>query len=76
MKPGLLASLLQDTNLLAQRVARLKELLPHTNVSAMASKLPEVLLQVKPKFCTRQKRALTSPLLRPRQAAWCPVAGD
>ena len=47
MKPGLLASLLQDTNLLAQRVARLKELLPHTNVSAMASKLPEILLQVK-----------------------------
>lgn len=46
MKPGLLASLLQDTNLIAQRVARLKELLPHTNVSAMASKLPEVLLQV------------------------------
>lgn len=48
MKPGLLASLLQDTNLLAQRVARLKELLPHTNVSAMALKLPEILLQVRP----------------------------
>lgn len=46
MKPGLLASLLQDTHLIAQRVAGLKELLPHTNVSAMASKLPEVLLQV------------------------------
>lgn len=50
MKPGLLASLLQDTNLIAQRVARLKELLPHTNVSAMAAKLPEILLQVQPFF--------------------------
>ena len=46
MKPGLLASLLRDTNLIAQRVARLKELLPHINVSAMASKLPAILLQV------------------------------
>ena len=57
MKPGLLASLLQDTTLLAQRVARLKELLPHTNVSAMASKLPEILLQVKSKSHTRCKTA-------------------
>lgn len=46
MKPGLLASLLRDTSLIADRAARLRELLPHTNVSAMASKLPEILLQV------------------------------
>ena len=46
MKPGLLASLLRDTSLIAQRAARLRDLLPHTNVSAMASKLPEILLQV------------------------------
>ncbi|KAL3145878.1 hypothetical protein ABBQ38_015248 [Trebouxia sp. C0009 RCD-2024] len=45
MKPGLLASLLRDTSLIAQRAARLRELLPHTNVSAMAAKLPEILLQ-------------------------------
>ena len=46
MKPGLLASLLQDTNTIAQRAARLKELLPDINISAMASKQPELLLQV------------------------------
>ena len=46
MKPGLLTSLLQDTNVMAQRAARLKELLPQTNISAMVSKLPELLLQV------------------------------
>lgn len=46
MKPGLLASLLRDTSLIAQRAARLRELLPNTNISAMAAKLPEILLQV------------------------------
>lgn len=46
MKPGLLASLLKDTSTIADRAIRLKELLPRINVSAMASRLPEVLLQV------------------------------
>ena len=55
MKPGLLACLLQDTNLLAQRAARLKELLPNTNVSAMASKMPEILLQVNPQPYTQHR---------------------
>ncbi len=46
MKPGLLAALLRDTHVVADRAVRLKELLPHTNVSAMAAKQPELLLQV------------------------------
>ncbi len=46
MKPGLLAALLRDTHVVAERAVRLKELLPHTNVSAMAAKQPELLLQV------------------------------
>ena len=46
MKPGLLAALLRDTGTIADRAIRLKELLPRTNVSIMASKLPEILLQV------------------------------
>lgn len=45
MKPGLLAALLRDTHVVAERAVRLKELLPHTNVSAMAAKQPELLLQ-------------------------------
>ena len=46
MKPGLLAALLRDTHVVAERAVRLKELLPHTNVSAMVAKQPELLLQV------------------------------
>ncbi len=46
MKPGLLAALLRDTHVIADRAVRLRELLPHTNVSAMAAKQPELLLQV------------------------------
>lgn len=46
MKPGLLAALLRDTHKIAQRAVRLKQLLPHTNVSAMVTKEPELLLQV------------------------------
>ncbi len=46
MKPGLLAALLRDTRVVADRAVRLKELLPHSNVSAMAAKQPELLLQV------------------------------
>ena len=46
MKPGLLAALLRDTHVVAERAVHLKELLPHTNVSAMAAKQPELLLQV------------------------------
>lgn len=45
MKPGLLAALLKDTSTIADTAIRLKELLPRTNVSIMASKLPEILLQ-------------------------------
>ena len=46
MKPPLLAELLRDTPAVAERAVRLKQLLPRTNVSAMASKQPELLLQV------------------------------
>ncbi|DBB03641.1 hypothetical protein WJX82_008762 [Trebouxia sp. C0006] len=45
MKPGLLAALLRDTHVIADRAVRLRKLLPHTNVSAMAAKQPELLLQ-------------------------------
>ncbi len=46
MKPGLLAALLRDPHAIAHRAVCLKELLPCSNVSAMAAKEPELLLQV------------------------------
>lgn len=52
MKPGLLAALLRDTHVVAERAVHLKELLPHTNVSAMAAKQPELLLQLGRKLMT------------------------
>ena len=48
MKPPLLAELLRDTAAVAERAVQLKQLLPRINVSAMASKQPELLLQVDP----------------------------
>ena len=48
MKPPLLAELLRDPAAVAERAVKLKQLLPRTNVSAMASKQPELLLQVTP----------------------------
>lgn len=48
MKPPLLAELLRDPAAIAERAVKLKQLLPQTNVSAMASKQPELLLQVTP----------------------------
>lgn len=46
MKPPLLAELLRNTSAVAERAVRLRQLLPYTNVSVMASKQPELLLQV------------------------------
>ena len=46
MKPALLAEILRDPALVAERCVRLREALPHANVSQMVSLQPSLLLEV------------------------------
>lgn len=46
MKPALLAEILSDPALVADRCVRLRNALPHANVSQMVALLPSILLEV------------------------------
>ena len=46
MKPALLAEILRDPALVAERCVRLRAALPHANVSQMVSLQPSLLLEV------------------------------
>ncbi len=46
MKPALLAEILSDPALVADRCVRLRNALPHANVSQMVALLPSLLLEV------------------------------
>ena len=46
MKPALLAEILRDPALVAERCVQLRDALPHANVSQMVSLQPSLLLEV------------------------------
>ena len=46
LRPAVLAELLRDQGSLAQRLVKLRQLLPYADVSALVAKQPDLLLQV------------------------------
>lgn len=55
IKPALLAEILSDPTLVAERCVRLRDALPHANVSQMIALQPSILLEVHSLLMTRMR---------------------
>lgn len=60
MKPSVVVELLRDPSRVARRLVRLRDKLPHANVSLLAANLPDVLLQVSHAFIESSIESLSS----------------